>query len=152
MSSIRCDIYDPSEWDIWFAAASYGAACKPAKMLKMWAAEEQADVVYNLCLFNMTGAGSDQYGVIRGRTLQYLRAKDVDCGYGGTAERLTVSPGNVVSSPSSSGSPRTARQPADLMTVPLRVNIPPPADKVTSVISLTQCGEKASSRRAATIS
>ena len=96
MSSIRCDIYDPSEWDIWFAAASYGAACKPAKTLKMWAAEEQADVVHNLCLFNMTGAGSDQYGVIRGRTLQYLRAKDVDCGYGGTAERLTVSPGNVV--------------------------------------------------------
>ena len=97
MSSIRCDIYDPSEWDIWFAAAPYGAASKPAKTLRQWAAEEGADVVYNLCLFNMTGTGSDQYGVIRGRTLQYLRAKDVDCGYGGTAERLTVSPGNVVS-------------------------------------------------------
>lgn len=96
MSSIRCDIYDPSEWDIWFAAAPYGAASKPAKTLKTWAAEEQADVVYNLCLFNMTGSGSDQYGVIKGRTLQYLRAKDVDCGYGGTTERLTVSPGNVV--------------------------------------------------------
>lgn len=95
--SIRCDIYDPSEWDIWFAAAPYGAASKPAKTLKQWAAEEQADVVYNLCLFNMQGSGSDQYGVIKGRTLQYLRAKDVDCGYGGTAERLTVSPGNVVS-------------------------------------------------------
>lgn len=94
--SIRCDIYDPSEWDIWFAAAPYGAASKPAKTLKQWAAEEQADVVYNLCLFNMQGSGSDQYGVIKGRTLQYLRAKDVDCGYGGTAERLTVSPGNVV--------------------------------------------------------
>ena len=94
--SIRCDIYDPDEWDIWFAAAPYGAASKPAKTLKTWAAEEQADVVYNLCLFNMTGSGSDQYGVIKGRTLQYLRAKDVDCGYGGTAERLTVSPGNVV--------------------------------------------------------
>nr|WP_297177117.1 N-acetylmuramoyl-L-alanine amidase [uncultured Agathobaculum sp.] len=96
MSSIRCDVYDPNEWDIWFAAAPYGAASKPAKTLKTWAAEEQADVMYNLCLFNMTGSGSDQYGVIRGRTLQYLRAKGVDCGYGGTAERLTVSPGNVV--------------------------------------------------------
>ena len=96
MSSIRCDVYDPKEYDIWFAAAPYGAASKPAKTLKTWAAEEQADVVYNLCLFNMTGTGSDQYGVIKGRTLQYLRAKDVDCGYGGTAERLTVSPGNVV--------------------------------------------------------
>lgn len=96
MSSIRCDIYDPKEYDIWFAAAPYGAASKPAKTLKTWAAEEGADVVYNLCLFNMSGSGSDQYGVIKGRTLQYLRAKDVDCGYGGTAERLTVSPGNVV--------------------------------------------------------
>ena len=96
MGSIRCDIYDPKEHDIWFAAASYGAASKPAKTLKTWATEEQADVVYNLCLFNMTGSGSDQYGVIKGRTLQYLKAKGVDCGYGGTAERLTVSPGNVV--------------------------------------------------------
>ena len=96
MSSIRCDIYDPGEWDIWFAAAPYDAVSKPAKTLKQWAAEEQADVVYNLCLFNMQGSGSDQYGVIKGRTLQYLRAKNVDCGYGGTAERLTVSPGNVV--------------------------------------------------------
>ena len=96
MSSIRCDIYDPKEHDIWFAAASYGAASKPAKTLKTWATEEQADVVYNLCLFNMTGSGSDEYGVIRGRTLQYLKAKGVDCGYGGTAEHLTVSTGNVV--------------------------------------------------------
>ena len=96
MSSIRCDIYAPKEYDIWFAAAPYGAASKPAKTLKTWAAEEQADVVYNLCLFNMTGSGSDKYGVIRGRTLQYLKAKNVDCGYGGTAEHLTVSAGNVV--------------------------------------------------------
>ena len=96
MSSIRCDIYDPKEYNIWFAAAPYGAADKPAKTLKTWATEEQADVVYNLCLFNMTGSGSDQYGVIRGRTLQYLKAKNVDCGYGGTAEHLTVSTGNVV--------------------------------------------------------
>ena len=96
MSSIRCDIYDPKEYDIWFAAAPYRAASKPAKTLKTWAAEEQADVVYNLCLFNMTGSGSDKYGVIKGRTLQYLRAKNVDCGYGGTSEHLTVSEGNVV--------------------------------------------------------
>lgn len=97
MSSIRCDIYDRDEWDIWFAAAPYGAASKPAKELKTWAAEEQADVVYNLCLFNMTGSGSDKYGVIKGRTLQYLKAKGVDCGYGGTTEKLTVSDGNIVS-------------------------------------------------------
>ena len=97
MSSIRCDIYDRDEWDIWFAAAPYGAASKPAKTLKTWATEEGADVVYNLCLFNMGGSGSDKYGVIKGRTLQYLKAKGVDCGYGGTAEKLTVSDGNIVS-------------------------------------------------------
>ena len=97
MSSIRCDIYGRDEWDIWFAASPYGAASKPAKTLKTWAAEEGADVVYNLCLFNMTGSGSDQYGVIKGRTLQYLKAKGVDCGYGGTTEKLTVSDGNIVS-------------------------------------------------------
>ena len=97
MSSIRCDIYDRDEWGIWFAAAPYGAASKPAKTLKTWAAEEGADVVYNLCLFNMSGSGSDKYGVIKGRTLQYLKAKGVDCGYGGTSEKLTVSDGNVVS-------------------------------------------------------
>lgn len=96
MSSIRCDIYDRDEWDIWFAATPYGSPAYPAKTLKTWAAEEQADVVYNLCLFNMTGSGSDRYGVIRGRTLQHLKAKGVDCGYGGTSEKLTVSPGNVV--------------------------------------------------------
>ena len=96
MSSIRCDIYDRDEYDIWFAATPYGSPAYPAKTLKTWAAEEQADVVCNLCLFNMTGSGSDRYGVIKGRTLQYLRAKDVDCGYGGTGEKLTVSPGNVV--------------------------------------------------------
>ena len=34
MSSIRCDIYDSKEYDIWFAAAPYGASSKPAKTLK----------------------------------------------------------------------------------------------------------------------
>ena len=64
--SIRCDIYDRKQYDIWFAAAPYAAASKPAKSLKQWATEEKADVVYNLALFNMTGSGSDRYGVIKG--------------------------------------------------------------------------------------
>ena len=55
--SIRCDIYDRSRYDIWFAAAPYAAAAKPAKPLKQWAADEGADIVYNLALFNMTGSG-----------------------------------------------------------------------------------------------
>lgn len=95
--SVRIDVYDRSEYDIWFAAAPYTAAVKPAKTLKAWAQEQGADIVYNLALFNMTGNGNDQYGVIKGRTLQYLRCKGVDCGYGGTAECLTLDDGNVVS-------------------------------------------------------
>lgn len=95
--SIRCDIYDRSRYDIWFAAAPYAAAAKPAKPLKQWAADEGADIVYNLALFNMTGSGSDRYGIIKGRTLQYLKAKGKECGYGGTAERLSLGSENVVS-------------------------------------------------------
>lgn len=95
--SIRCDIYDRSQYAIWFAAAPYAAASKPAKRLKQWATEEKADVVYNLALFNMTGQGSDRYGVIKGRTLQYLKAKGRECGYGGTPERLVLDSSNAVS-------------------------------------------------------
>ena len=95
--SIRCDTYDRKQYDIWFAAAPYAAASKPAKSLKQWATEEKADVVYNLALFNMTGQGSDRYGVIKSRTLQYLKAKGRVCGYGGTAERLSLGSENVVS-------------------------------------------------------
>ena len=94
--SIRCDIYDRKQYDIWFAAAPYAAASKPAKSLKQWAADEKADVVYNLALFNMTGKGSDKYGVIKGRTLQYLKAKGKDCGYGGTSDHLTLDADNAV--------------------------------------------------------
>ena len=95
--SIRCDIYDRKQYDIWFAAAPYAAASKPAKALRQWAADEGADIVYNLALFNMTGSGSDRYGVIKGRTLQYLKAKGKECGYGGTTERLSLGSENVVS-------------------------------------------------------
>ena len=95
--SIRCDIYDRSQYAIWFAAAPYSAAGKPAKTLRQWAADESADIVYNLALFNMTGQGSDRYGVIKGRTLQYLKAKGRECGYGGTPERLVLDSSNAVS-------------------------------------------------------
>lgn len=97
MGSIRIDVYDRSEYDIWFAAAPYTASAKPAKTLKAWAQEQGADITYNLAWFNMVGKGNDQYGVIKGRTLQDLRCNGVMCGYGGTAERLTLDSGNYVS-------------------------------------------------------
>jgi hypothetical protein len=43
----------------------------------------------------MTGVGSDQYGVIKGRTLTYLKAKGYDVGYGGTSEKLTIDANNI---------------------------------------------------------
>lgn len=95
--SIRIDVYDRSEYDIWFAAAPANATVKPAKTLRQWAQEQGADITYNLAWFNMIGKGNDQYGVIKGRTLQDLRCKGVMCGYGGTAERLTLDSGNYVS-------------------------------------------------------
>ena len=51
--SIRCDIYDRKLYDIWFAAAPYAAKSKPAKTLRQWAADEGADIVYNLALFTL---------------------------------------------------------------------------------------------------
>ena len=43
----------------------------------------------------MSGVGSDQYGVIKGRTVTYLKAKGYDVGYGGTSEKLTIDNDNV---------------------------------------------------------
>ena len=43
----------------------------------------------------MSGSGSDQYGVIRGRTVTYLKAKGYDVGYGGTSEKLTIDANNI---------------------------------------------------------
>lgn len=94
--AIYVKTYSPKNYDIWFAAAPYGATSKPAKTLPVWASEENADYVFNLALFNMSGVGNDKYGVIKGRTLQYLRAKGVDCGYGGTDEKLTIDASNIV--------------------------------------------------------
>ena len=93
LSDFIVHIYDKSQ--VWFAGTPYGESVKPLYNLKTWAIKEKADYVFNLAFFNMSGSGSDKYGVIKGRTLTYLKAKGYDVGYGGTSEKLTINSDNV---------------------------------------------------------
>lgn len=80
---------------LWAAGTPYTAAKYPLRTLKEWAKLEGATLTWNLAFFNTKGSGSDKYGPIKGRTLTYVKAKGYDVGYGGTAERITLNPGNV---------------------------------------------------------
>lgn len=93
LSDFRVYIYDKSQ--VWFAGTPYNASVKPLYNLKAWATKEKADYVFNLAFFNMSGSGSDKYGVIKGRTVTYLKAKGYDVGYGGTSEKLTIDANNI---------------------------------------------------------
>ena len=95
LSDFKVDIYDKSE--VYFAGYPYGAEVKPPKTLKQWAIEENADFVYNLAFFNSRGNGNDKYGVIKGRTLTYLKAKGQDVGYGGTPQKIFLNDDNICS-------------------------------------------------------
>lgn len=88
-------VYKPQDFKIWFAGTPYGSKAYPLKPLRQWAEEENADYVYNLAFFNMSGKGSDRNGPIRGRTLQYVKGKGRDIGYGGTSEKITIDAENV---------------------------------------------------------
>ena len=93
LSDFIVHIYDKDQ--VWFAGTKYGSPSYPLRTLKQWAELEGADYVFNLAFFNMSGSGSDKYGVIKGRTLTYLKAKGYDVGYGGTSEKLTIDANNI---------------------------------------------------------
>jgi peptidoglycan hydrolase-like protein with peptidoglycan-binding domain len=93
LSDFIVHVYDKSQ--VWFAGTPYGESVKPLYNLEAWAIKEKADYVFNLAFFNMSGVGSDQYGVIKGRTVTYLKAKGYDVGYGGTSEKLTIDANNI---------------------------------------------------------
>ena len=100
LSDFRIDVFPKSQ--VWFAGTPYGAAVKPLKTLATWAKEENAALVYNLAWYNMSekdkyGRTHDEYGVIKGRTLTYLRGKGYDIGYGGPADRLIINADNICS-------------------------------------------------------
>ena len=89
--------------DVQFAGTPYSnqrTSQYPLYTLKQWAGITKADKVYNLSLFNMISKNSkgqthDAYGVIKGRTLTYLKADGVDCGYGGSSVRVAVDDRNI---------------------------------------------------------
>ena len=83
-------ILDPKEYELWTAGTKYGSESYPLKTLETWCREENADMTWNLAFFNRSDGGKkkDQYGVIKGRTITYVKSKGYDVGYGGTKERL----------------------------------------------------------------
>ena len=84
-------VFDPRK--VWFAGMKYAEQPKKLKTLKQWAKDEQADYVFNLAFFNMT-RGIDKYGQIYGRTIQYVKGKGYEIGYGGTSERIAPNADN----------------------------------------------------------
>lgn len=83
LSDFKVWIWDAKKVE--FLGARYEATDKPLKTLRMWHKEvPDAEWVLNLALFNMTGVGFDKYGTIRGRTLNYVRGRGYEIGYGGS--------------------------------------------------------------------
>lgn len=102
MTDFIVRIYDKK--DVWFAGTPYDnqrVAPYPVYTLKEWAKREGADRVFNLALFNVVAKNQygqthePLYGVVQGRTINYLKAKGYDCGYGGIAERIFVDSNNI---------------------------------------------------------
>lgn len=88
LNDFMVTILDPKELKLWCAGTPYGSTSYPLRTLKQWADLENADEVWNLAFFNMSGSGKDKFGAIKGRTLTYVRAKGFDVGYGGTDEKI----------------------------------------------------------------
>lgn len=76
------NIFDPKEWDIWFACGSaYRTYPKPVKTAKQFCIEQKADLCFNLALFNFSGH----------ETVNYVRTRDFgEVGYGGTSETVEI--------------------------------------------------------------
>lgn len=84
------NVFKSSEWDMWFGADGYNSLPKQAYPLKNWAERENADMVFNLTYFNMSGEK-------KWYNIQYLRKHSIgDCGYSGTPERLILPNGDIV--------------------------------------------------------
>lgn len=89
-------VFDPIVDKIWFAGEKYEKQPKKLRTLKEWAQIENADYTWNLAFFNMR-RGQDKYGEQYGRTIQYVRGKGYDIGYGGTVDKLTINANNICS-------------------------------------------------------
>jgi N-acetylmuramoyl-L-alanine amidase len=98
ISDFKIFLYPKEYYDIWFAGKPYNQSTpNPTKTLKQWATEEGADYAFNLAFFVMDDKGvtKDQYGYVKGRTLQDIRGKGKDIGYGAkTSERVVIDTNN----------------------------------------------------------
>lgn len=83
--SVITHVFPKTYWDIWFEGTPYNTRPKTARIAKDWTLAAKADASYNLAFFNMSNYD----------TVNYVKAKGSDVGYGGIAERLTVSSGNI---------------------------------------------------------
>lgn len=92
LSDFMVWLFDPRE--VWFAGVPYTKQPKHLKTLAQWAEEENADYVFNLAFFNMQ-KGVDQYGQQYGRTIQYVKGKGYDIGYGGTSVQIAPNEQNA---------------------------------------------------------
>lgn len=67
------NIIDLNQWNLWIAGTHYNTKPKVVKTAKNWCISENADVCYNLALFNLTDKS----------TVSYVHNKVGDIGYGG---------------------------------------------------------------------
>lgn len=94
-------LFDLSKWKLWYDALPYSTGNQKPIVLKGWAEDEGADLVYNLCFFNLDTVANRRINAA-GRTLQYLLAGGEIAGYDSgytrpEGERLRIDDKNVVS-------------------------------------------------------
>lgn len=85
-------VYDPKEWDVWFAGAPYNSTGNSyAKPLKDWALIEGATLCFNLAFFNLGTHDAYKKGVAY-RTLEYVKGLHGVLGYdsGHTKEHIAL--------------------------------------------------------------
>ena len=107
MNRFRLDIYPSKNYSVWIDGLPYTAQPKKPLTLKEWAEKNGADVVYPLAVYHAS-SGTDRFGSIYGRTVQYVRGEGRDIGYGGTEYVLGLNPCEQMHGANSGGTHRSA--------------------------------------------
>lgn len=91
-------VFDPKAWQLSFNCTPYNTYPKKCQTLKAWNNESKADLTINLAYFNFDTSYTRQQKAVY-RTLQFLRIAKLggDCAYGGTAERIRLPNGDLLS-------------------------------------------------------
>lgn len=91
------NVLDPNEWDLNFDCTPYNVKPKKNQTLKKWSEDNNADLTWNLCFFNMNTAAARKADAVY-NTIQYMRISRLggDVSYGGTASRIFIPNGDKV--------------------------------------------------------